>query len=180
MLQTPELYIRRLEHDDLERTFQWLHRSDVYEGIGVDVPFSRSAQERWFAQVDAAHDKIVLALCLVSDDSHIGNLSLDQIDFRHRHARLSIFVGDDRMRGKGVGRKAILLLAAYAFEFLNLHRIWCKTSAGNEAGRKLYESLGFQLEGRFREHEFIDGAYEDKVVYGLLASEYRGRHRADV
>ena len=80
MLRTPELYIRRLEHDDLERTFQWLHRNDVFEGVGVHVPFSRSAQERWFTETDAAQDKIVLALCLASDDSHIGNLSLDQID----------------------------------------------------------------------------------------------------
>jgi RimJ/RimL family protein N-acetyltransferase len=34
-------------------------------------------------------------------------------------------------------------------------------------------TLGFEQEGRMAEYFYVDGAHVDRVVYGLLASEWR-------
>ena len=171
MLSDDLIYLRKLEESDLDRTWEWINDPDIFNAIGVHVPVSKAAQKRWFAELDASSLKIVFAICLKEQDKHIGNVSLDLIDYRHRNARLSIFVADPELRGGNVGTRAIRLLIEYAFDFLNLHRLYCKTTAGNEKILNFYKKLGFKIEGQLREHEYIKGQYVDKVMLGLLKDD---------
>ena len=175
ILHGDKVFLRRLQREDLPRTWEWLHRPDIYERIGVAVPFSPTQQEGWFSRLEQAQDKMVFAVCLTADTRHIGNASLDMIDWRHRNARLSIFVADAAERGQGIGTQALWLLLRYAFDYLNLHRVWCKTPADDPRIRSFYEALGFVNEGRWREHEFSEGSYRDKLVFGILRGEF-GSH----
>ncbi|WPL17713.1 Spermidine N(1)-acetyltransferase [Thiorhodovibrio winogradskyi] len=171
MLSDDLVYLRKLELTDLERTWVWINDPEVYLKIGSQVPISRTAQQKWFERLDQSSDKIVLAICLKEGDVHVGNVSLDSIEPRHRTARLSIFLGESQQRGHSVGTRAIKLLSDYAFNFLNLNRIWCKATAGDDRVSQFYEKLGFKIEGTMRQHEFIDGRYVDKVILGLLNSD---------
>ena len=173
MLSDECIYLRRLEQTDLDRTWAWVNDPAVYLKIGVQAPVSRSAQLQWFERLDRSAERLVLAICLNEGDVHVGNVSLDSFESRHRTARLSIFIGDGAHRGRSVGSRSLALLAGYAFDFLNLHRIWCKTTAGDARIARFYEQLGFQREGVLRQHEFVDGRYVDKVLYGLLRGELR-------
>jgi RimJ/RimL family protein N-acetyltransferase len=139
--------------------------------IGVDVPISKSGQRRWFNELDQLNSKMVFAICLREGNNHVGNVSLDLIHHRHRSARLSIFVADPAMRGQGIGSRAMRLLIEYAFEFLNLHRLYLRTTAGNPAVLNFYQKLGFKVEGQLRKHEFIRGRYVDKIVMGLIRED---------
>jgi hypothetical protein len=38
------------------------------------------------------------------------------------------------------------------------------------------ERLGFQREGHLRDHEFLAGAYQDVVVFGITAEEFGALH----
>lgn len=171
MLSDALIYLRKLEETDLDRTWKWINEPDIYLTIGICIPVTKTAQKRWFNQLDASSSKIVFAICLKEEDKHVGNASLDLIDHRHRNARLSIFVADPKLRGKSIGTRAMKLLIEYAFKFLNLHRLYCKTTAGNEKVINFYKKLGFQDEGKLREHEYIEGQYVDKIILGLLRNE---------
>jgi RimJ/RimL family protein N-acetyltransferase len=111
----------------------------------------------------------VFALCLASDDTHIGNLSLFNVNYINRNAGLTIFIADETHRGNGYGTNSVQLLCAYGFDYLNLHRIYCKTN--NPVAGKMYEKLGFNHEGVLREQSFRRGKYVDKQLYGLLRGE---------
>jgi len=171
MLSDDLIYLRKLEPTDLDRTWTWINDPGVYLKIGSHVPISKSAQQKWFERVDQSSDKIIFAICLKEGDIHVGNISLDSIENRHRTARLSIFIGDAAQRGKSLGTGALKLLANYAFNFLNLNKIWCKATAGDDKVVRFYENLGFKIEGVMRQHEFIDGRYVDKIIFGLLREE---------
>jgi RimJ/RimL family protein N-acetyltransferase len=168
VLQGQCVYLRRLERGDLDRTWEWLHRPDVYERLGVAVPFSHTGQEAWFQGLEQSRDKLVFAVCRTGDNGHIGNVSLDSIDLRHRNARLSVFIASDALRGKGYGSDALRVLVRYAFEYLNLHRLWCKSDADSPDIARFYERAGFLREGTLREHEFHRGAYVDKALWGIV------------
>lgn len=174
MLSDELIYLRRLEKTDLERTWHWVNQPEIYNAIGILAPVSATAQQRWYEELDKSDSKIVFAVCLRDGDQHVGNVSLDQIDRRHRHARLAIFVAEPDHRGQGIGTRAMRLLIAYAFDFMNLNRLYCKTTAGNPAVISFYERLGFVVEGRLRKHEYIAGQYVDKIMLGLLRSDVAG------
>jgi RimJ/RimL family protein N-acetyltransferase len=172
MLSDEIIYLRRLEAADLERTWAWINDPDIYLKIGSQIPVSKTAQQKWFEEIDRSKEKIILAICLKEGSVHVGNVSLDRIETRHRTARLSIFLGDPAQRGRSIGTRSIKILADYAFNFLNLNKIWCKATAGDDKIEQFYEGLGFKIEGIFRQHEFIEGRYVDKLIFGLLKDEF--------
>lgn len=173
MLSDDKVCLRKLEVEDLDRTWVWLQKPDVYWKIGVDMPVSKASQLRWFEEQDKSSSKIVFAICLSGDGRHMGNVSLDMIDWRHRNARLAVFIGDEEQRGNRIGTRGVRLAARYAFDFLNLHKVWCKTTAGDEAVLRFYKKIGFRVEGTLVQHEFIEGNYVDKVVLGLLKGNFK-------
>jgi RimJ/RimL family protein N-acetyltransferase len=60
----------------------------------------------------------------------------------------------------------------FAFEELNMHRVQLTVFQYNERAVALYEKLGFQKEGVYREFLHRDGKRYDMYLYGLLRSEW--------
>jgi AcrR family transcriptional regulator len=57
----------------------------------------------------------------------------------------------DEMWGKGFGTAAISLILEFAFNELNLHRIYLQVFSFNKRGLKLYEIMGFIHDGKLRQ-----------------------------
>ena len=57
-----------------------------------------------------------------------------------------------------------------------MHRVEIGAVAYNEGAWKLYERLGFVIEGRKRECSWYDGEYHDLVILGMLRGEWEGRY----
>ncbi len=64
------------------------------------------------------------------------------------------------------------LALRFAFNELNLYRVQLTVFSYNERAINLYEKLGFQREGVFREHIQRDGRRHDMILYGLLRQEW--------
>ncbi|MEN6401563.1 MAG: GNAT family protein, partial [Armatimonadia bacterium] len=73
----------------------------------------------------------------------------------------------------GYGTDAMLTLCGFGFNQCNLHRIQLDVFAENARAIRCYEKVGFVHEGRRREAIFRHGRYQDLIVMGLLAEEYR-------
>ena len=164
------VYLRRLEQSDLERTLRWVNQPEIFVMMGVFGPRTSVAQQRWYEEVAVSQTNLVFAVCLLDGGEHIGNVSLFDIDFRNRNAGLTIALPDRAHQGEGLGREAVGLLCRYGFDYLNLHRIYCKTD--NVHAGKMYERLGFVREGVLRQQAFRFGEFVDKVVYGVLRNEF--------
>jgi RimJ/RimL family protein N-acetyltransferase len=109
----------------------------------------------------------------IADDRLVSGIGLwTSTTRRNAQLGLSIYRQDDW--GLGYGREMIVLALRYAFNELNLHRVWLTTSAFNERALKLYEKLGFRHEGRGREHLLLDGRRWDIVYMGMLRDEFEG------
>ena len=172
MLVGTKVYLRGLEETDLELTHQWVNDQEIIDTVGVRAPISRKQQQEWFEGLTRDRSKVVFAICLNESDQHVGNVSLRDIDTLHRHALFSIFLDERTARGGGIGSEATILTLKHAFGLLNLHRVYLKTTAENAAAIAMYRKLGFTQEGRLRDHEFKNGFYVDKVLFGMLASEF--------
>jgi UDP-4-amino-4,6-dideoxy-N-acetyl-beta-L-altrosamine N-acetyltransferase len=102
----------------------------------------------------------------------VGFAQLSRIDRKNRNAEWGVYIGDNKMRGKGIGSLAVIGLMRYAFEELMLQRIHTKVLGNNLSAIKLYEKLGFKEEGRLRKDLLREGEYIDVVIMGLLKEEW--------
>jgi RimJ/RimL family protein N-acetyltransferase len=60
---------------------------------------------------------------------------------------------------------------------LNLHRVQLTVFSYNERAIALYEKLGFQREGVYREFIQRDGRRYDMYLYGLLRREWKANQK---
>lgn len=74
--------------------------------------------------------------------------------------------------GKGYAKEILMELLNYAFQDMELHKIYGKTNSRNIPAIKLMSKFGFKEEGRLREHQLLDGTYEDVLLFGLLKGDY--------
>ena len=100
---------------------------------------------------------------------HLNAVSPDQAHHRYTEVGLRILKPH---RGKGYGSEAIKWGLHFAFRYASLHRVDIAAFSWNTGAVRLYERLGFTLEGRKREAAFRDGKFWDLVELGMLEHEW--------
>ena len=99
---------------------------------------------------------------------------LNGIDWPNRAASFRIVIWDATGRDKGHGTEAAALLLRHGFEALALNRIELEVYAFNPRARRVYEKLGFKLEGTRREALIWDGEAVDAHIMSLIRRDYCG------
>lgn len=108
------------------------------------------------------------AIILKNTNQHIGNIKIDPINYKHLYGEYGIMIGDKTTWGKGYAKEASIAIINFCFTKLSLRKINLGVIANNTMALSLYKSLGFVEEGRFKKHELINGAYEDKIRMALF------------
>jgi len=116
-------------------------------------------------------DKIFLAIVSKEDNKHIGNIKLGTINWNHRIGNIGIIIGEKDFWGQGFATEVIQLMAKYAFDTLNLHKITAGSYVSNEGAIKVFLEAGFEKEGVRAKHYFYNGKYVDFVLLGLIKAE---------
>ena len=104
---------------------------------------------------------------------HVGNASLQSINWINKTAEFAIIIGETDQWGKGIASIALWKLLHHAFNKCGLHRVWSGTSSHNPGMQRVFEKLGFKKEGVFREAKLQDGKFVDIYEYAILEQEYR-------
>jgi RimJ/RimL family protein N-acetyltransferase len=102
----------------------------------------------------------------------VGNCALQSINWVNRSVEIAIVIGDKNYWGKGIATKAIAHMVRHAFLRLGMHRVWSGTAVTNQAMQRTFTQLAFTKEARFREAMFLNGNYEDVLVFSILSREY--------
>lgn len=103
---------------------------------------------------------------------YLGQVSLFMMDYTARMAEMAIVLSGENT-GKGYGTEAVRLLLDYAFDQMNLNRVYLNVSAQNARAIRAYEKAGFVREGVARQARYADGQYGDVLLMGVLREEYR-------
>jgi len=107
-----------------------------------------------------------------TETSFIGVCGWTYIDWLNRRAELSIYIGDESLRHKGYGRAALRELHRIGFCELGFRAVWLEVHDWNPHARKLYETEGYKLVGKWRDARFKDGEWFPTWIYDLTAEEY--------
>jgi RimJ/RimL family protein N-acetyltransferase len=153
-----------LNRPHLARTREWANDPELMRLMDRKQPVSPVEHEAWFASLPRRADCAYFAIETVDGRVHIGNVWLWDIDRRHRKAELRVVVGDRSVRGKGLGAEAIDRLCGYAFEKLDLHRVYAYVLDINPSARKAFERAGFSLEGTLRDDRWAVDRFIDSYL----------------
>lgn len=112
----------------------------------------------------------------LADDTLVGYVVLYDIYWNLQTANVGIAIGNPIHRHKGYGRDGMQLILRYAFNELNLHRVGLTVLEHNQPARRMYESVGFVVEGILRDTDYRDGVRGNDIQMSILAPEWRARN----
>ena len=87
----------------------------------------------------------------------------------HCRAELSFIFYDQEEWGKGYATEALNSIVNFAFENMNLHRIHADYYENNLASSRVFEKLGFEIEGIYKQHFFLQSTYVNSIRVGRIA-----------
>ncbi|WP_132058443.1 GNAT family N-acetyltransferase [Halorussus amylolyticus] len=167
--------LRVTEREDIDFLQRARSDPDLRTPLTFTEPQTREQVEEFYENTIAADNGDAnFLICRDGEDEPIGEANLFRVE--RDHAEVAYWLDADA-RGHGYATGAASLLLEYGFETRGLHRLYAKVVDFNDDSRRLLQRLGFSEEGRFRDHEFLNGEYRDVVVYGLLCEGWDGAER---
>lgn len=190
LYKTDRLLICKFDRDflkEIKSNYQdWFYDEEITKNNHHGLfPYGKKEFENYLDMCETCKKDIVFAIVVrkfeegywFSDEEipihliHIGNISLQRINQIYRSAEFAI-VMDNKYHNQGYATEALKKLLEHGFKKLNLHRIWSGTAETNIGMLKVFEKLGMQQEGVFREAMFINGNYRNILCYSILENEY--------
>ena len=186
LYENDDVYVRPFTKNDMkEPYFSWFYDSEVtrFNSHGL-FPYSEKQKGDF---IKSLNTNIVWAIIVKNkkefpsgrnfflpnyyNDLHIGNISLQSINWVNRSAEFAVVIGNKDYWKKGICTTAACWLFEHGFNKLNLNRIWSGTAAVNTGMIKVFKKLGMKEEGRFKDGTYLAGNYYDVVCYGKLKNE---------
>lgn len=176
MFKTENIYLRKIESSDAEIYHEWRNNPEIMRSTSPYLDLYTLEETESFINMIASQPS-AKGYMIIYNETHatVGIISLVNIDTKNRSAECIIDIGDKSVWGKGIGTQALSLVIDYAFNELNMHRVYLQVFSFNERAIGLYQKLGFIEEGRLREALYRDGNWHDIVQMSILKSEYKNK-----
>lgn len=167
-----EYHLRSLRREDLDQSYLNWFEDELVCRFNRHGTFPMSSEDvRAFGDSLSTKERVVWGIFSITEGL-VGNVGVYTHSWVDRVAELSLIIGVPDHWGKGVGTKACEAALRHGFIKMNLNRFFLGVASKNSGMVRLAENLGFQLEGRLRDHRYIDGVPDDTLMFGLLRSEF--------
>lgn len=178
-IETERLVLRPSRWDDTDTFYEWELLPEVTKFFSIrDNQSKEDVVRKYVADSDDPKAR-QFTICLKAGTPGIpeaggrmiGRIVLADIEDEWKAEIWRIYIADTALRGRGLGKEAMLAMMKYCFEELNLKRLYLDHYTGNPASF-LYQSLGFKYEGVLRDNCRKNGRLYDVHLMSMLASEY--------
>lgn len=100
----------------------------------------------------------------------LGVVGFVGIDLVNQNSSWAFYASPDAP--KGTGSKMEYLALEYAFEELDLNKLYCEVLDFNASVVKLHKKFGFSIEGILRSQHKVDSEFVDIYRLGILRKEW--------
>lgn len=171
--------LRAFRSEDLPHLHAWLNDSEAtYFMTYGQRPTTLDQAEQFIQKQLADTTSIAFIVCEKEKGQPIGLAGLYDIEDVPKRGEYRIFIGEKAYWNKGIGTEVAALLMWYAFDRLNLHRLFLGVNAENLGAVKSYEKSGFKIEGTLRDEMYRNGRYYNMIRMSVLRPEYEKELRA--
>jgi len=160
--------IRNHLQKDISYRVKWLNNPKVnkFAGDRIYKKTTLKKQKKWFSDYKKNKFKKFFTICCNSKP--IGFMGLSNISKLNKNADLFIAIGENEYRGKGIGKIAMKWIINYGFKKLKLHKINLIVIKDNIPAVKLYQYLGFVIEGEKKDEMFYRGRFYNSLSMAIF------------
>jgi len=159
--------------DISEDYLSWLNNHEVTRFLEVGrFPSATSDIQRFIEKFQQSSNDFALAIIDSKTNLHIGNVTLNNINWVHGIGDTGLMIGRKEYWGRGLAGEVWSLLIDYAFNRLGLRKVIAGVIDGNTASLRTLQKLGFQIEGTLRREVLVDGEHRDVYRLGLFKDEF--------
>lgn len=153
--------LRKLEEADLVMVLEWRNHPNIRKNMYNSTVITIDEHLTWYQQVYKDTSKQYF----VFEDGNIpyGVVAFTQVNFLFSNASWAFYASPSAPIG--TGSRMEFLALEYAFNDLNLHKLYCEVISFNQTVIKLHQKFGFQIEGIFKEQICVDKEFHD--IYRL-------------
>ena len=166
--------LRPLEPSDAEHLHRW--HSDPVAMRWMVEGYERSLAQtvkRCEERKPNTYEDVLFVVETLDGGRPIGITHLGDTEPEVGRVELDLYIGEQDAWGHGYGTDATRVACRYAFETMRLHLVALWVVVDNAAARRVYEKVGFQLDGVHRQAFRRDGRFHDLALMSLLEGELR-------
>lgn len=171
------LYLRPPSKSDLPNFVRWFNDPEVWIFLNRIYPMTEMAEEKWLERLAERTNDIVLVIVLKGrtpvQDRPIGTIGIHGIERENGVATTGAVIGEKDCWNKGYGTEAKMILLEYAFNTLNLRKIYSRVLAINPRSRAYSEKCGYVIEATLPKAHFRNGCYIDGYILAVYADTWR-------
>lgn len=150
----------------------WIKDPEVTKYLEIGNTCQTMESLREYVEKFNGKNNYMFAIVVKPENIHIGNVTLQNIDWFHKYGTEGIMIGRRDYWGKGYATEARRVMLRFAFSELGLNKVVSGAFAENLAGISSNSKLGYQNEGLLRKQKLLNGHYMDEVRQGLLREEF--------
>jgi len=171
IIETERLILRPFTLDDAERLAEICQNETIHRfTASLPYPYKLEHAISWITKQQNGSDECPFAAILKENNELIGNISV-RIDLRNNKGELGYFF-DEPYWNNGYASEAAGAVIGYAFEELNLNKVYARHKTDNPASGRVMEKNGMKFEGVLRQELLKNGKYYDVAVRSILREEY--------
>lgn len=171
-LEGEKVYIRSQKRNDIPLTVKWKNDSEIADMVrGAPIYTNIEMETRRFEKSLEEYDPIRLIIETKKGDI-IGLISLTEIDKPNKKAEIGMMIGEKSFWHQGYATDSLQTLIKYLFTELDFNRISLEVFEYNTHAKKLYEKLGFAVEGVQREGLIKEDKKYNIYLMGILKSDF--------
>lgn len=163
-----QVYLRPITVDDTENIIKWRNSDAVRPYFIYQKPFTAEGHMKWLETMIFSGKGYQFIVCQIEDDKPIGSAYFRDYDKEHNKIEYGMFLGENDVKSKGIGTEIYKLSLTFAFEVLDVHKVFCRVFADNAICLRSCEKAGLKREGCFKDEVCIDGQYRDIVMLGII------------
>jgi len=173
-----KVLLRAFENEDEDFLIKLRRNKDLFRYTCGNYYFmsSEHSKKLFHDNIISNSNQLYLLICLCENNTPIGYLSIDHIDHINKKLQWGGIVIDPAFSGNGYATMAANLMIKYAFEELNINRVYGYWLQENIASLKVSEKLGFKKEGLLRDHVFKENRYHNVYICSLLKIDYDAKN----
>lgn len=164
-ISVDKISLRDFTASDIDNKIRWINDFDNNLYLHYDIPLNYEDTLLWF---NSKNNQTRLDCTIEYCGVPVGIIGLLNIDYVNLKAEYYVCLGEKRFKRKGIAKKASEILISYAFDILNLNKVYLNVDAENVDACKLYEKLGFVCEGTFIKDMIHRGKFIDRKRYAIL------------
>ena len=170
-LQSKRVILRPVLEEDTPALLRWINDPEVNQYLLTYLPQMEGDQREWIERVRKRKSNDI-TLVIVADNKPIGTMGLHRIEWVNRVATTGALIGEKEYWGKGYGSEAKMLFLDYAFNRLNLRKIYSDVIAFNKRSVRYSLKCGYKKEARLKKRHFRFGKYWDEVLLSVKRKDW--------